>query len=71
MLSDATSNAGHIIAKMTMTEQDFELLVKLVRSKEPVTAGGRVALMHARQMQRFRELQAEIAHVREVDCVLG
>ena len=31
---------------MTMTNQQFELLARLLRSKEPVTTGARLVLLH-------------------------
>ena len=35
-----------IIIAMTMTQQQFELLARLLRSKEPVTTGARLVLLH-------------------------
>lgn len=35
-----------IIVCMTMTLQQFELLARLLRSKEPVTTGVRLVLLH-------------------------
>jgi len=31
---------------MTMTQQQFDLLARLLRSKEPVTTGARLVLLH-------------------------